>query len=248
MKTIRFINSGAGNPYYNMALDETLFENCLSTGKASLRLYTWDSPAFSVGVSQNIRNEIVLDACRRDNIQVVRRITGGGVLFHHDEITYSFFCAKEDIKESDNIVVSYRNICGFLMRFYLRLGLKAGFSCELPDFERLHTSSPICGASHEKYDIMIHGRKIGGNAQKRRGRIIFQHGIIPVRLHWETARKYLVRCPESPAFNVTALDKEMAFVPPSEYLERELVRAFEESFGIRCVDEALSQEEEKKCR
>ena len=77
--------------YENMAVDEALmlshFEN---KGSAPvLRFYQWAPPAFSIGYFQNPQKEFHLDRLKTDNISFVRRLTGGGIIYHSDELTYS---------------------------------------------------------------------------------------------------------------------------------------------------------------
>jgi len=155
MKTFRLIRSKAGNAAYNMTLDKGIFLRYLEDGIPVLRLYSWEAPSLTYGISQKPGNEINLNQCNRDGVQVAQRMTGGGVLFHHNEITYSLVCSKEDIGEEEKVFVSYRHICAFLMYFYKSLGLKASFAFEADDFKNKGLPHELCSAAHEKYDIVI---------------------------------------------------------------------------------------------
>ena len=184
MKSFRLIRSGALTAARNMALDEQIFKRYLKDGVGVLRLYRWQGPAFTYGFSQDPQRQINLAACAIDGVGVAKRITGGGVLFHDDEITYSFVCSKADVGEPQKLFVDYRNICEFLIRFYASLGLTAGFALEAAGFKDKSSAHELCSASHEKYDIVIGEKKIGGNAQKRNRQVIFQHGSIPCSINW----------------------------------------------------------------
>jgi len=238
MKTFRLIRSPANSADYNMALDEKIFQRYLEDGIGILRLYRWQSPSFTYGFSQEPQKLINLAHCANDGVGVAKRITGGGVLFHDDEITYSFACSKADVNEPQGIFVSYRNLCAFIMRFYKSLGLAPVFALEAADYKsQSAASSEICSIGHEKYDIVINGKKIGGNAQKRKRQVIFQHGSIPCRINWDFAQKYLNFPPGNLSSGATALADELKVVPQKEILEQKLIDAFSSEFSVNFIEE-----------
>jgi len=245
MKTFRLIRSQAGSAKYNMALDEKIFLRYLNDGIPLLRVYSWEAPSITYGFSQQPENEIDFQQCNQDGVQIAQRITGGGILFHHREITYSLVCAKEDIGEDKKALVSYRQICAFLIYFYKSLGLNAFFALEADDFENKSLPHELCCAAHEKYDIVIGARKIGGNAQKRRRRAIFQHGSIPLSIDWEFVRRYVRRLPDNISSLATALAEELTAIPDRQILEQKLIDALAHVYGVNFKEE--SEELIEKC-
>jgi lipoyl(octanoyl) transferase len=244
MKKFRLIRTKEAGAAFNMALDEAIFRAYLKSRIPVFRIYSWDRPSFTCGVSQDPSRELDLESCRKDNVSFARRMTGGGILLHHDEITYSLSCSKKDIGEPQQVLISYRNICGFLLRFYELLGVEAYFALEDKDFLRKSLPSQICSASYEKYDIMAGAKKIGGNAQKRMREHIFQHGIIPCSIDWDFASKYLKGYSQEIPLRVTALNQLLENVPDKDILEEVLIQAFAEQFGVNFVEEKPSIEEE----
>ncbi len=240
MKSFKLIRSGACSADYNMALDEEIFRQYLEDGIGVFRLYSWQAPSFTYGFSQSPESQIDLARCQNDGIQIAKRMTGGGILFHHDEITYSFVCSKSDAGEPQGVFVSYRDICGFLMRFYRSLGLNPAFALQAENFKDYSLPHQLCSASHEKYDIVIGGRKIGGNAQKRKRQVIFQHGVIPCRIDWSFVRSYLKFLPFDISAQVTTLADELKFIPEKDILEEKLIQAFESSFGARFYETCVA--------
>jgi lipoate-protein ligase A len=232
MKTFRLIRSGALDAVSNMALDEKIFKAYLEDGVGVLRLYRWQRPSFTYGFSQKPEDQINLEACATDGVGLAKRITGGGVLFHDDEITYSFVCRKSDIQEAQGVFVDYRNICRFLIRFYESLGLSAGFALTSLDFKERSVPHEICSAAYEKYDLVIGAKKIGGNAQKRNRQAIFQHGVIPCSMNWDFARKYLKHFPDALPGYVTTLGDELGGVANKDILEQKLIDAFSITFEV----------------
>ena len=143
----------------NMALDEAV-SNAVAS-KASLptiRFYGWNPSAVSIGYFQSLEKEVRLHECEMLGVDVVRRRTGGGAVYHdtRGEITYSVIAPAELFPK--DIIESYRAICGWIIDAFALLGLKAEFK-------------PI-------NDIILEGKKVSGNAQTRRNGILLQHGTI----------------------------------------------------------------------
>ena len=141
-----------------MALDEAASEAVRLGGPPTIRFYRWLPSAVSIGYFQSMEAEVNLDACRRLGVDQVRRRTGGGTVYHdHDgEITYSVI-APESFFGKD-IIASYNLICGWIVEAFSQLGICAEFK-------------PI-------NDIVTQGKKISGNAQTRRNKVLLQHGTI----------------------------------------------------------------------
>jgi len=133
-----------------MAVDEFLL------GKVDypiLRIYGWSRPCVSIGYFQSI-DEVDYEKCEKQGVDVVRRITGGGAVFHDRELTYSFVTKKFP----NNIMESYQQICQLIISGLMNLGFEAKFS-------------PL-------NDITIGGKKVCGNAQTRKNNTLLQHGTV----------------------------------------------------------------------
>jgi lipoate-protein ligase A len=150
---LRLLGTGRNNAAMNMAIDEAIMLSRVPT----LRFYGWQPPAISIGYFQSMTQEVDLEKCGDLGVDTVRRLTGGGAVFHDNELTYSII-VPEDFGFSKNIIKSYAEICGLIIAGLQKLGLDAEFK-------------PI-------NDIISNGRKISGNAQTRRGGMILQHGTI----------------------------------------------------------------------
>lgn len=159
----------------NMSIDKSLVECFDINNKAVLRFYTWEK-SFTVGLSQDV-NDYTNEYLSYNN-NCAKRMTGGGVLFHGHDVSYSLLfpsllLGNKSVKES------YEYICSFLLNFYKSLGLDAKYA---KDDENITLSkSNFCQVGYEAYDIVVNGIKIGGNAQKRSRNMIFQHGSIPIK-------------------------------------------------------------------
>lgn len=240
MPLFRLVRSLPGSAMRNMSVDERIFARYLEDGIPVFRVYRWQSPSFTYGVSQQPSSGLDLARCAADGIAIAKRMTGGGILFHHHELTYSFVCSKHDVGEPEGLLVSYRHICAFLIRFYASLGLSASFARDSAAFALRGAPHELCSASHEKYDIVINGKKIGGNAQKRGRRAVFQHGSIPLTVDWRFVRRYAPGLPSDIASGVTTLCDELPRVPGAEVLEQKLIDAFASAFGVDFTEEKES--------
>ena len=181
----RFIDSGPLDGAANMAVDEALLA-CFDpeTSRPLLRIYGWEPPTLSLGRFQKAAEVLDRERCIRARVPVVRRITGGGVIYHAGEITYSLVCAPRHAHPAVSIRESFRVLTSFLIRFYGKLGLDALYAVDhFPVGTKLGERTGFCFAGKENYDIMIAGKKIGGNAQRRLKDVIFQHGSIPLVNH-----------------------------------------------------------------
>ncbi|MDD5019123.1 MAG: biotin/lipoate A/B protein ligase family protein [Candidatus Omnitrophica bacterium] len=191
MTTFRLIESGYGDAATNMAVDEALFLGynrhiCLPT----LRIYGWETPAFSIGYSQDPRAILHLERMKEKKVPLVRRPTGGGALFHDDELTYSIIVDASDFNATRSIRDSFEKTTGVLIEAYRILGIKAAFSKTKP--LQPHTIEEFCFARKEEYDIVAAGKKIGGNAQRRRRGTVLQHGSIPLAYDARKAAVFLL--------------------------------------------------------
>jgi len=241
----RFIDTGPLTAGENMAIDEALLD-CFVAGESSpaLRTYGWSPPAFSYGRFQKPEEIIDLDRCCADGIQVVRRITGGGVIYHANELTYSLVCPSDFLAASSGVKAAFFRLTAFLTGFYRNLGLPACHAVEhYPDSKRLGERTPLCFAGVESCDIVINGRKIGGNAQRRLKKVIFQHGSIPLQQMAENGNRYLLHPDRDVAERTTALDI-LGVKSGRESLAELLKASFEESFGVVLNPACLSEREQ----
>ncbi len=187
----RYIPFTENNPYDNMAMDEALLSIYSKTKQPILRLYGWSPAGISIGKYQKVEETLNLSACKEDGVAVVRRITGGGAIFHQKEITYCIVCSQDDIgMKNKTVKESFEKLTSFIMDFYIELGLTPAYAKEIYKDKKLGARCEFCFAGSEEYDIVIKNKKIGGNAQARKKGMIFQHGSIPLMDNAENAEVY----------------------------------------------------------
>jgi lipoyl(octanoyl) transferase len=227
-----------------MAIDESLL--CSFNTKSSnpiLRIYGWNPPSISLGRFQKADVVLDLERCRVDSLPLIRRVSGGGVIYHADELTYSIVCSPDQVPSSSSVKESFRILTGFLIDFYRTLGLNASYAVDtIAEVERLGIRTAFCFAGKESFDILIDGKKIGGNAQRRHKNIIFQHGSIPIVNQAMTGLEYMNdRFPEYAQGTTSLLDCGVS--TDLSMLKRTLVEAFKLRMGVNIHASQLSNDE-----
>ncbi len=170
----------------NMAVDEFLFRSLRDEPRTFLRFYQWAKPTASLGYSQAVEKVLDLDYCRRNGIDVVRRITGGKLVLHHREITYSVVSSDTEVFSS-TVAESYRLISNALLCGLEKMGLQAKLAGPPP--ASYGRGNMPCFSYPARDEIEIDGRKIVGSAQKRVGRRFLQHGSIPLETNEQILKR-----------------------------------------------------------
>jgi lipoate-protein ligase A len=158
----------------NMAIDEALLE---WASIPTIRFYRWRSPALSFGYFEKCSG-VAIYAAERD---LVRRWTGGGIVFHGDDLTYSIVIPASDPLFDESSLAIYEKVHRALAQALNRVGRRA----ELVGAERCADRRPQRGVPTNKCfanpvlaDVTMDGRKIAGAAQRRTHRGLLQQGSI----------------------------------------------------------------------
>ncbi len=177
------VDSGAGEPAFNMALDEALLIHAAEIRHPVLRFYSWTEPAATFGYFQRFAEVAKTTELR----PLIRRTTGGGIVPHDRDWTYSVIIPPGHEWHGLCATESYRQLHQWICNAFRISGVTA----ELADARRKQLPGQ-CFAGHEKHDVLLHGKKIAGAAQRRnRLGLLIQGSIQPpesaVRADWQTA-------------------------------------------------------------
>jgi lipoate-protein ligase A len=232
MKNLRLIRYSENDGFLNMAIDESLM-SFVSKGAspATIRFYGWKPACVSIGFFQSISEEVNVKNARNLGVDIVRRYTGGGAVFHEKEITYSIILPEK--KVAKDIIESYSYICQGIILGLEKLGIKAAFK-------------PI-------NDIVINNKKISGNAQTRKRGVMLQHGTILVDVDVEKMfsllrvgkEKISDKAIDNAKERVTWLKRELDKEVDLETVENCLIEGFSEAMGCDLKRGVLSLEELK---
>lgn len=163
---MKFIdNNGITDPMINLAIEEYILENFGETD--SYLLFYVNKPSIIIGRNQNTIEEINTDYVDENNIKVVRRLSGGGAVYHDDQNLNFSFITKDDGE-------SFQNFKKFTQPIVDALN-KKGVPAEMQG----------------RNDLVVNGRKISGNAMfSTRGRM-FSHGTLMLNSEIEELSKAL---------------------------------------------------------
>jgi lipoate-protein ligase A len=165
-----------------MALDEYLFNVCHKKSTTFLRLYTWEKPTFSIGVSQKIDKALNLDYIKKHDCEYVRRVTGGKAVLHHDELTYALVSSDDIFFKEHDLYKSYLLISRILVKALKNFKIAAYLHKE-NDTVLARSDNP-CFSFPTPNEIEINDKKIIGSAQKRDNKALLQHGSIPFSMDY----------------------------------------------------------------
>src|SRR6202023_2378063 len=181
---------------WNMAVDEVLLDGVANgSGPPTVRFYEWAPPCLSLGYFQAF--EVVdLDGCRRLGVDVVRRPTGGRAILHDRELTYSVALPASLLGHDGGVLPSYYRLSLALQDGLRRLGVPATLAPQSAA-SGPPEHGPVCFDRPSAHEILLHGRKLVGSAQMRRGGGILQHGSILVEPRIDKLTACL-RLPEGP--------------------------------------------------
>lgn len=165
------LESGLGDPAFNMALDEVLLAEINRLGHPLLRFYGWAQPAATFGYSQCWACVVTLTTLR----PLIRRPTGGGLVLHDQDWTYSVVLPAGHAWSQLRARDSYRRVHDWVRESLIGLGIAATLAPEA------QPGIPgACFAGAEESDV-VHGRdKIAGAAQRRnRQGLLIQGSVRP---------------------------------------------------------------------
>jgi len=240
VKTWRLIKLDEHDAFTNMAIDEAITTTRISgTVPNTLRFYRWKPAAVSIGRFQDVSDTVQVENCRRHSVDIVRRISGGGTVYHDslDEITYSIIVKERDFGTTD-VVYAYNKISNGLIEAAKTLGANADFS---PGDQR---NCP---------NIAINGKKISGSAQYHKGGVLLQHGTFLLDVDLEKMFTYL-RVPWAEAISDTVCVAKDRITSVKEELDHDLslqeayealVDGFQRALTVELMEESLTEHEQQ---
>ncbi len=171
----KLIEYKENNGTYNMRQDEELLQTAIKNNEDEpiIRFYGWNPACVSLGRNQSFEH-INIDFCKTNNIDIVKRITGGRGLLHDDEVTYSFICPIKFLKNGNSVITSYKEISSAIIE-----GLKnINIQLEIGGNKKIEASHDYCMLLSTGADLSYNGVKLIGSAQYRTQGYILQHGSI----------------------------------------------------------------------
>jgi lipoyl(octanoyl) transferase len=213
------INYSKCNGYANMAIDEALFDSLRSAYRPGsggiLRFYEFLMPTVTVGRYQRIKDFPA--GTFGEGYDIVRRITGGGLVDHEESLTFAFISHQDASAKFATAALFYKTLHAVIFRAFLdcgiRLVMQRGEAGDGAGFEE-------CFKRPVEYDLLFEGTKVVGGAQKRsKGFILHQSSIFFGVQAWQ-GRPYL-----------------------QDLVRNMIIKQFEDAFDIRFEPRCLTAEE-----
>lgn len=174
----RILLSGKLSPAENMAIDEAIFEGVQKGWSlATIRFYDWQPSTVSCGYNQKVAEEVDFMALEKYGFGFVRRPTGGRLVLHDQEVTYSVISPSIG-RLAGNVIASYSEISKALAMGFNLMGIDVDFEKgDLSSKHQRQAANP-CFTSSSRYELKYKRKKIVGSAQVRKNNCILQHGSI----------------------------------------------------------------------
>lgn len=172
---VKFIEYNVCCGEENMKIDAALLEESIKTNFQFpiMRLYGWKPACISLGRNQN-GTFLDKNLLKSQNIDIVKRLTGGRALLHDNELTYCYVTPVKLIKNGENVLESYKYISQIWIDIFNSLGIKLNIG----GLKRHITGKNYCMSISTGADLCFNDKKFIGSAQCRKMGYIMQHGSI----------------------------------------------------------------------
>jgi lipoate-protein ligase A len=226
----RLLDLSYASVFQNLALEEALARCSASEPRSTVRIWV-DPRAVVVGRFQDVQTEVDVDLCQQNNIQIARRFTGGGAVFH-DEGNLNLTIVTSRLRETSLIRFHEIN-CSVILNLFDQLGLEGNF---VPP-----------------NSIEISGKKVSGAAAALGRDFALWHASILVSTHEHMLNRLLLPSRETRASNfirskwqpVTTLESALGTHVSLEEAKRRLVSSCERCYGVKLESGQLHADEEQ---
>lgn len=224
IQRLSYIESNITSPQYNLAMEEYLLLHCLSD---ECILYLWQNEhTVVIGKNQNAWKECNISKLEEENGTLVRRLSGGGCVYHDlGNLNFTFITSKDDYdvqKQSEVILKAVQ-----------KLGIHAEKS--------------------GRNDLLVEGRKFSGHAYYKQKGFCYHHGTIMVEVDVNALSRYLnvskeklkakgVESVKSRVCNLKDFNKDIRIAS----LKDALKSAFEEVYNLKLNEKTLNFEEKQE--
>ncbi|MCK4952961.1 DUF116 domain-containing protein [Candidatus Bathyarchaeota archaeon] len=234
MREWRLIDSGHRSAAENMALDDVII-GCRARELTpnTVRFLQFDPPAVLVGYHQSVEQEVRIEFCESKNIEINRRLTGGGAIFFDKKsLGWEVIASKSELIADHSIEEVYERMCEGTILGLKTLGVQASF--------------------RPKNDIEVEGRKISGTGGTELNNTFLFQGTLLIDFDVDTMLRAL-RIPvmklkdkeiESVKQRVTCIKWELKQLPTLNDIKNALKDGFERAFKMKLVKSELSSYEE----
>jgi len=219
--TGRLLDTGVLSAVRNMAINRALLSSRAAGQSPDTLRFLQFEPCVLVGYHQSVEQEIHLRYCQEHDIEIQRRVTGGGAIYFDPmQLGWELYCHLNCFTSHDLTDIT-RQICEAAAKGMQQLGLDARF--------------------RPRNDIEVNGRKISGTGGTIDGDAVLYQGTLIIDMDVQKmtralripAEKVNDKALASARDRVTSLRRELTALPALEQIKIVLLKSFEESLNIR---------------
>lgn len=239
MDTWRLLPMKTNNAAWNMAIDEAILQAQIADKVPNtLRFYRWHPSAVSIGRNQNSDSEVYLEKAYQLGVDVVRRASGGGAVYHdfEGEVTYSVVAKVNDLGSVD-VTTVYTKVYDAVTDALRLLGVSADFSC---------------GDSKNCPNLTVKGKKISGSSQTISRGVVLQHGTVLVNVNlpkmFDLLRLKGVNCSQAVDIGkrkITSIEDELKHQISPDTVGNALAQGFKAILKIQLQESELTAHEKE---
>jgi lipoate-protein ligase A len=223
-----------------MAVDEAVLTSRIAEKVPNtLRLYQWQPSAVSLGRNQQTQDWVYLENCQKLGIDVVRRPSGGGTVYHDQEgeVTYSVTTNTTSLGNSGDITAVYQKIYEAVTDALRLLGVPADFSN---------------GDAKNCPNLTVGGKKISGSSQTLSRGYVLQHGTllrsVDIDKMFQLLRLKEASCTQAADFartRITSVQQELGHKISPDTLANALKQGFKAILKIQLQEAPLTPYEQE---
>jgi lipoate-protein ligase A len=239
MQTWRLLHLETNNPATNMAIDEAILSARIADKVPNtLRFYRWQPSAVSFGRNQTPQDWVCLDACRQMGVDVVRRISGGGAVYHdfEGEVTYGLIAKAQDLGTLD-ITTVYAKVYEAIKDTLRLIGITADYNI---------------GDANNCPNLTVLGKKISGSSQVITRGVVLQHGTLLLSIDLPKMFQFLklkgVTCSQAADIasrKITSIQNELGHAISADTVANALAVGFKTMLKIQLESVELTSYEKE---
>jgi len=216
---LRLLNCECSNPKLNLSIEESIFR--LFSSSYDVALWLWcNSPSVIIGYSQDVKHEVNLEYCKIADIEIVRRLSGGGAVYHDmGVVNISLIVNVEKYREFINLEYAYRVASKPLVELLRELDVNVVFKA--PN------------------GVFIDDFKVAGFAQYRSWNTLLVHSSVLFNANLNNLYRSLTKI-KYPVANISSLVNEWLDIG---MLKKEIVYQFSKMFNAEIINTPLTSKE-----
>ena len=237
---LRIFEPAERGPAENMAMDEALFLSLIHGGAPPfIRFYRWAPPTLSFGYFQKIERLLNQELAKKSGLGIVRRASGGKMVFHADEWTFSLAMPGTLLEKANpkgDFLRNFQSLMEPLVNGLQQLGLNAELRA---DTTKASTDRIHCYSANVGHSVFLGDRKLIGAAGVAKEGSVLIHGSIPISLPPVLPDVFFHGVNSETSLGMACLSERLSPTRIAE-IPAHLTQSFGQAFSLELAFEPLS--------